>query len=235
MKISAFNNTIEDWKNTKKLVEKYIKEKLTDNIELEVIVSVEEDSKESDVLLLQHYFPIADVARDSKIKTSLNVIINGISTDPATNKKWVQINQYLYVQNLTREGINITINREQIMKQTRYGRIIPVMSVNNQVQGNFYYKDIVKVFSDIKAIQLLTDFSKIVITAKDSQIIKKSQEHRDLIEQCEYIYDELKQMSEEEMLNDKNYFSKIFFLSKKDNIYNIYIKLFLSKHIKRTL
>lgn len=231
MRIGTFNNTIEEWKNAKKIVEENIKNKLTENVELEVEVSVDDSNKESDVLLLQHYFPIADVARDSKIKTSLNVIINGSLTDTATENKWRQVNQYLYVQNLTREGINITINGKAVERQTRYGRLIPIMSVNNQAQGKFYYKDIVRTFSDSETMKLLVDFCKIAITTKKTQIIKMSKEHRSLIDKCDYIFDDLKSMSEEAILNDKKHIEKLFFISKDDNVYKIYVKLFLSNLI----
>lgn len=231
MKLKSFNNTIEDWKNIKKTIENLIKNKSNESIELEVKVSVKDSDPSSDVLLLQHYFPIADVARDSMIKTSLNVIINGNANDLTTEIKWFQVNQYLYVQNLTREGINITINGKAVEVQTRYGRLIPVMCVNNQIKDKFYYKDIVKTFSDFETMKLLVDFSKVIITAEDTRAIKTSKEHRNIIDKCNYIYDKLKLMSEQEVLADKKYIEKLFFLSKNDNVYNIYIKLFLSNII----
>ena len=52
MRIGTFNNTIEEWKNAKKIVEENIKNKITENVELEVEVSVYDNTKESDVLLL---------------------------------------------------------------------------------------------------------------------------------------------------------------------------------------
>ncbi len=231
MRLERFNNTIEEWKKAKKTVEEHIKNKTPGNIELEVEVSVDDSKNESDVLLLQHYFPIVDVARDSKIKTSLNVIVNETAAEHTTESKWYQVSQYLYVQNLTREGINITINGNAVDTQTRYGRLIPLMSVNNNLEGKFYYKDIVKTFSDSETMKLLVDFSKIVITAENSQIIKTSKEHRNLIDKCDYIYNDLKSMSQKNVLDDKKYIEKLFFISKDDNVYNIYIKLFLSNLI----
>lgn len=231
MKQISFDNTIKGWREAKISVENSIKNNLIETIELNVKVSTNDSDPSSDVLLLQHYFPIADVARDSKIKTSLNVIIDGNSANPTTETKLHQVNQYLYVQNLTREGINITINGDIVGSQTRYGRLIPVMSVNDNVHGKFYYKYLVKTFSNPKTIKLLVDFCKIVITTEDPQEIKKSKEYRNLIDKCDYIYEDLKSMSEEKILEDKKHIEKLFFLSKNDSVYTIYIKLFLSNLI----
>lgn len=218
------NNNFDGWRKAKNDVETAIKNQVPDNIDIRVKVSAN-DEDDGDVLTLQYYFPIVDVARDSRKITTLDIIIED-ADDEVVKKKIIKIAQYLYVQNATRQGIKITINGETLGIQTRYGRLIPVICVNDNSDDRFFYKKITNIFDDKKTMQLVFDFCReYVNNGTKGSYVFESEEFEALIDECDFVYNNIKVPFEKK---DTHILEKLFFISDIDDVYTIYVKMFLS-------
>ena len=130
------NNSVEEWIECKNKIENDLKSNNYSSEDIVTVNAVVSDCVEN----LIYFFPISDMARVFRLKSELHITVSNTIND--AQKLKYKIKHFLFIQQLFRKSLSITINGDpNSMHQTRFGRLQPLFAVTNQ-DGAFCYKSL---------------------------------------------------------------------------------------------
>lgn len=233
----TISNTPKDWCLLREEFEEIIKNTKPEALIINVKVSTDPASIESDVTRLQNFFLLADIVLQAGFeKPTLNVLIDS----EETNDVYVQTLHYLSIQCKFNTNVTLNINNKPMNEvQTRFGRITPIMKANSDSNSHFSYQKIMETCNNSNVYKALKSFLQSYITSFLFTDIKASDDYTCILSKDSPLrpfislefweeINKLKSRSDEEKKTLKLSLEKLFFIDKDNNLRTIFYKMALS-------
>lgn len=217
-KKNYISNKYEEWRTLRETVESGLwGDSGSKEVEIVVSVSCNMRNPQSDVLLLQYFFPIADIIREKYKMNSRLIIFLVDGVDGNVDDMTHRVQHYLCIQAILRRSIKFEIhyndknNKEKVISnfsQTSFGRISPIMVFTSQNQNpQFYYSNIFNNTADICSkvignerdksffdfLKTLYDAVRVYDNKEDIVAVAESSEYKTLLSYTDIVSETFKE------------------------------------------
>lgn len=167
-------NTFEEWAACKSRIEADIRDGAVKKGDT-VVLKLRMDSHIGNLI---YFYPIADMLRDIGARCMLEIIADSTHEKEDLASK---TEQFLFIQQLLRKGSKptVTVNGNGEMRQTRFGRIQPLLAVTRNKKETFCYQNLLRtdirfdLFERILGYFVTETFSDTVHPLKERQALKQ--------------------------------------------------------------